>query len=260
MGIVFALRGTASARYSAGGPSGMGFGNTAPVVAADVGALSGSSIQWAASNNAKGMLFAGRANSPNGRAISVLFRFRPGYTTAPAAFQSFWSYVGGSGKWINLEIGHRTTALGGDIISQAKNELATTVLNSPSYGAWAPTAGTWYDVVFTWDGTAAANASSVYIDAVLLGQATPSAALTASWTNLFYTEFNLGTGNLGGVINAGRVDEVVVWDSVIDPASVMLDTGLGSLNGALRTSLVTAAAYDGSLGLGGLIYSGPRSL
>jgi hypothetical protein len=259
MGVVFALRGTATARYSAGGPEGMGFGNTAPTVAADAGALSGSSIQWAANGNPKGMLFAGRANSPNGRVISVLFRFRPAYTTAPAAYHSFWSYVGGCGKWINLEIGHRTAGNGGDITVQAKNESATVILNSPSLGAWAPTSGTWYDIVFTWDGTTTANSCKAYADAVLLGSATATGSLTASWTNLYYTEFNLGTGNLGGAINGGRVDEVVVWDEIIDPTSVQLESGVGSLNGASRTSLVQAAAYDGSVNLNGLIYSGPRA-
>ena len=190
----------------------------------------------------------------------MLIRIAPGYTTAPTVYQGFWSLAAGCGKWINLEIGHRTTALGGDIICQAKNQLAAVVLNSASFGAWAPTAGTWYDVVFTWTGTNASNGASVYVDGTLLGQATATGDLTSDWSNLFYTEFNLGTGNLAGTLNAGKVDEVVIWDEIIDPTSVELESGTGSLNGASRTSLVKAAAYDGGAALGGLIYSGPRPL
>lgn len=241
--LVFSVRGTLTARYSTGGPTGMAFGNTAPVSAADVGALSGNSIQWAASNNAKGVCWQGRSNTPNGRAISVLYRVRPGYTGSPTTQQGSFSIVCGSGKWASIEIAHTTA---GNLIVNVKNELAASVFNSVSFGAWAPVSGTWYDIVFVWDGTTTANAATLYVDAVALSSQTAAAAFTASWNNQYFTEINLGTGNLGSTINAGRVDEFVIWGNVIDPTAVILDSGSGSLNGALRTSLVATAAFDGS--------------
>ncbi len=244
--LVFAVRGSLTARYSNGGPTGMAFGNTAPVAGADAGALSGQSIVWAASGNAKGVSWMGRSNTPNGRAISVLCRFRPGYTTAPAALQGIWSLTTGSGNFCNIELAHRTAGNGGDLVIQAKNELAALCFNTATFGAWAPTSGTWYDIVFTWDGNTTANGASIYVDGVLLGQATAAAAYTASWSNQYFSEINLGTGKLNGIINAGRVDEVVIWSNVIDPTAVTLESGTGALDGAARVSLVAATAFDGS--------------
>lgn len=222
----------------------MALGNTVPVSSSDVGALSGNSITWPANANAKGVSFPGRSNTPNGRAISILFRYKPSYTGAPANATSLISLETGAGRLCGLEFQH--LAASGNLICLARNEVGTTVMNSASFGAWSPTAGTWYDIVFTWDGTASASSASIYIDAVLLGAVTPTGAYTASWTNQYFSEINLGAGQLAGSMNASSVDEVVVWGNVIDPTAVILDAGSGSLNGALRVSLVTAAAFNGS--------------
>lgn len=245
MGIVFAVRGDSlTARYSGGRNTGMAFGNTAPSVASDAGAISGSSIQWQANNNTKFVCWPGRSNTPNGRAITVLVRFRPGYTGTPATSQGIFSLIAGSGKGPLIEMIHNNS---GNVVVTARNETATLCLNAASFGAWSPTSGTWYDIVFRWDGTTTASAAKVDIDAVALGTATATAAFASGWTDQYFSEINIGTTNAGSTINGGRVEEFVIWDTSLSSlTSVGLVSGSGSLNGASRTSLVDVSSFNGS--------------
>lgn len=244
MSIVFGVRGSLTARYSNGGATGLGLGNTAPTAASDAGALSGNSIQFPANNNIKSVTWPGRSNTPNARTISVLVRFRPNYSGTPAANKAIFSLTSGAARTACIEVIHNTS---GNLIVFARNETATTAVNSTSAGAWSPTSGTWYDIVLTWDGTTTANSCKVYVDASLLGSGiTPTAAFSASWTNQYFNEIVLGSGFNNPTNNADRFDEIIIWDTVIDPTAVTLDSGSGSLNGASRVSLVTVSAFDGA--------------
>lgn len=222
----------------------MPFGNSAPSIASDAGAISGNSFQWGANNNQKGYSWPARSSTPNGRAITILVRFRPGYTGSPAANQGIFSVSSAAGKGPLIEIIHNTA---GNIVVTARNEQAVVCLNAQSFGAWSPTSGTWYDLVFRWDGTTTASAAKFDIDASSLGTATASAAFTSSWTNQYFTDISIGFTNAGNTINAGRIDEVVIWDSSLASlSSVGLVSGSGSLNGASRTSLVDVVSFDGA--------------
>ncbi len=243
--IVFALRGTFTARYSNGGPDCQAFGNTIPVTAADAGAISGNSITFAANTNFKAVTCPGRLNTPNNRTMSVLIRFKPAYTTAPATNQGIYSIAAGSGNVAGCDLVHNTA---GNLIVTCKNESAGTSINAASAGAWAPTAGTWYDIVFTWDGNTTANAGKVYVDGTLIGSGiTAASARTTSWNNKYMNAINIGISMNGSISNAGVYDEVIIWDSVIDPTAVVLDAGTEALDGAGRSSPVTATAFDGSI-------------
>jgi hypothetical protein len=241
--IVFDVRGTFTARYSNGGATGLGFGNTAPTSAADGGALSGNSIQFAANNNLKAATWIGELNTPNGRAMSVLVRWKANYTGSPVAGRQIFA-LGGGGGIIRYELGHNTS---GNLIVNVRNETSGLAINSVSAGAWSPTSGTWYDIVMTWDGTTTASSCTVYVDAVSIGTITPALALSSSWTNRYFNFIQVGWGvGINGIVNGERVDEIVIWDGVIDPTSVTLDSGTGSLNGASRVSLVAVSALDGT--------------
>lgn len=247
MGIVFANRGTFTARYSNGGPAGMSFGNTIPTTGADGTALSGNSIVFPANNNFKSVTFAGRRNTPNGRAFSLLLRIKPAYSASPAANQGMFCLTAGSGNVTGVDLIHNTA---GNLIVLVKNESSASSINSVSAGAWSPVSGTWYDVVITWDGTTTASSFKVYVNAVLIGSITPTSAWTASWTNQYLSAINLGISMAGSVVNGATMDECVIWDSVITPSSVTLVSGTGSLNGSARTSLVDVTAFDGSINSG----------
>lgn len=244
MGIVFAVRGDSlDARYSNGGKLGIA-PNGGWTVTSDGGALSGSLLVAASNNNAKGLCWPGRYNTANGRAFSVLVRYKPGYTGTPSASRPmFPNLLAAGGRSGRIETFHAVTT--GQVTAVVVNEAGTAIVNT-TLGAWSPTSTTYYDVVYTFGGTTATNDFKVYVDATLLGQATPSAAYSSSWANTWFSEICMGGGVSALNYNAASIDEIVIWDSVIDPTSVTLNSGTGSLNGASRTSLVSVSALDGS--------------
>lgn len=118
---------------------------------------------------------------------------------------------------------------------------ATLLFNN---AAWAPSTGVWYDVVFVWDGVTTTNGVVVYIDAVALATLSPS----AGWETPFPAgNHNLLTLGIAASQASARwcIEEVNVWDEVIDPTAVALVSGTGALDGAARTSLVAGTAFEG---------------
>ncbi len=234
--IVFAVRGDSQdARYSTGYPKGIATVPSLVTVTADAGALSGSRIDMT-NTGVKNLVWPSNKNSGESRASSFLMRVKAAYTGSPAASRSYFMLgVGRSSVGPYREMWHDSAT--GHILMFSKNESNATVLNS--------TSGTYYDLVFTTDGTAGSNAAKFYIDGSLLGQVTPSAALASSWLSEYFSPIAIGAAQ-DVTSSAFSLDELVIWDSVIDPTSVALVSGNGSLNGASRTSLVNVAAVNGS--------------
>lgn len=241
MAIVFAVRGNSfDARYSTGGKTPFKFNPTQITTAA--AGLSGTVYDFS-STQSKFVSWSGYKNTPNSRVISVLLRCAPLYTGTPAANRALWALTSGhnSASLIIplMEMRHLTS---GNLTMLGKNEAGATTMNSGA--AWSPTSGTYYDLVFTWDGNTTANAVKIYVDATLLSQATAAAAMASGWVNTDWRDITVGsTPNVSvGIMN---VDEFVIWDTVIDPTSVALVGGTGALDGAARTALVDASSFDG---------------
>lgn len=246
MAIVFAVRGTSTdARYSNGSKKGWNF-PSAHTITTDAAALSGSYINLNTAGPNQSISYSGAYNTPNGRAISVLMRIRAAYTGAPSGLRSLFGFgVNHGANGPALLFFHDNTT--GAIKCIGRKEDNNSTFANVSFGNWtAGVTGTYYDLVFTWDGTTTANSGKFYIDGTLLGQLTPSNAMTATQDNLFWTGFSLGTTS-GLALSSFGLDEFVVWDSVIDPTAVDLVGGSGSLNGASRTALVDVAALEGNV-------------
>lgn len=246
MGIVFAVRGNSTtARYSTGGSTGWNF-PSAHTITSDAGALSGSYINLNTAGANNSVVWPGSFNTPNGRAISILLRIRAAYSGAPSGLRGLWSLgtpLGANGAVLLMF--HDNTTGGMKIIGRKEDNNNT--FANVSFGNWTSNvSGTYYDLVFTWDGTASANAGKFYIDNSLLGQLTPSNAMPATQDNKFWTGITLGSSS-GLTLSSMGIDEFVIWDEVINPASVGLVSGTGALNGASRTSLVDVAALDRSV-------------
>ncbi len=237
MAVVLAVRGSLTARYSTGEPK--GFGSTTTVTAsADAGALSGSLVDLTA-NTAKSLQFSGCGNAGESRAFSVLWRIKNNYS-AFANIRVFLQMGNGKGSiGPYLEFWHANAT--GQITLFGNNEVNGRVFNSSTFGVWTPVSGTYYDLFFTWDGTTAANSAKFYVDGTLLGSVTAGAAFNASWMSCYLNPINLGTGSDVAISNY-YLDEFVIWDTQENPASVTLESGTGSLNGASRVSLVAATA------------------
>lgn len=230
------------ARYSGGRKSGTALG-TGVTNAVDAGAIGGRSVQFTTPTNWQEIVWDASANTPNNRTFSLLMRYAPNYSGAPAGRRALWAITSGGGTSAPglLQMYHDLTS--GALVIHSINELGSTAINFGSFGNWTTNvSGTWYDIVVTWDGTTTASAVKCYIDGVSFGSLTAAAALSASWTNLYRRALMVGLTPTA-TASSGKLNELVIWDSVIDPtANVDLESGVGLLNGASRTSLVSDVA------------------
>lgn len=76
--------------------------------------------------------------------------------------------------------------------------------------------GAWHHVVWTYDGTAGANGSKLYIDGVLDTQLTASSTGIRNYTGA-NSDISIGStsGPLGGWFNKGRINRTNIWDGVV---------------------------------------------
>lgn len=245
MGIVFAVRGDSlTARYSGGYNTGTKIIPSVVSVASDSGALSGSLINLTDTTANKGVWYSGKGNTGETQARSILLRMKANYTGTPSTGRALYqlgSSYGANGP--NIMFWHASSS--GQMTVFLRNYSNSICLSSVTFGSWSPTSGTYYDIVFTCTGTTASNGAKVYIDGTLLGQATLASALDTPWLSEYFGAIYLGTTN-SVPTSAYYLDEFVIWDEVIDPTSVTLVSGSGSLNGASRTSLVSASSFNGS--------------
>ncbi len=168
-------------------------------------------------------------------------RLKPGYTGTPAQNRPVLPYLFINGGRLGaIEFIHNTS---GNIVGTIRNEAGTVVVNAVSFGAWSPTATTWYDMFMSWNYSTGAGAVKFDIDATNLGTATATAAMAAST----WSEICLSGGITATNFNAASIDGIHIWNTVEASNAITLDTGSGSLNGASRTSQITAASFDGSL-------------
>lgn len=238
MALIFAARGDSlDARYAGGEKTGIQMGASFAVTA-DATAISGSAYVAAANNTPKTIIWQGPGNTPTGTAISLHQRFKTGYAGSPTASRPVLPYLLiNGGRFGRLEISHNSA---GNIAALLANEAGTTIVNT-TFGLWAPVATTWYDIVLTWDYSNTANLK-LYIDGVLLGTITPTAAMSA----VLWNEICLSGGIIAVNYNGASIDGIHIWDEVINPTSVTLDSGTGSLNGASRTSQIAATSFEGN--------------
>lgn len=250
MAIIHALRSdsaTFDARFSYGGKTpGFVLQNSAvntPLYEADASAIGGNRINMDRSAAiARALTFnAARIKTVStSRAISILLRVKLG---ANGTALGMWGRDSmGSLNWGSNRLQLHVNSSNQWLVT-ALNEFGQNCLSGVNFGTQNVGTSDYVDVVFTWTGDTTANGAKVYINGSLLGQATATAALasTFDWSvcqSLW----------IGGVASANNtryyVNEFVVWDSVIDPTSVALTSGTGSLNGVSRTAFVDVAAFD----------------
>jgi len=113
-------------------------------------------------------------------------------------------------------------------------------------GSWssagAPPTGAWCDVVFTWTGGTGSNAFKLWVNGTNVDSNTVVNSRTAPCAQDTITVGGVTSSVFGANFS---FEELVVWNEVIDPTSVALVSGTGSLNGSSRTSLVSVSAFSG---------------
>ena len=243
MAITFALRGDQlDARYAPAGAAASALGGTPAVVNSTVAGINGStSIDMNGGASAvRPLAYIGRSNLPANAPMSVLLRV---YMTDVATSRGLFEFG----------LGGRQPAFGLIIYLHSSNQMRSIVIDESTTSSTNTsttsllTVNTWHDIVWTWDGTTDANSLKFYLDATLDSQTQP----TVAWPDLsdydaLRNQILIGSQNDALDESAMYVDEVVVWDEIIDPTSGGLN-----LNGASRSSYVTVSVQDGTPSGGG---------
>lgn len=233
MGIVFALRGTSkNALYTGGFKTPAEYG-TNSVDAGDIDHV----INLDQSSFAQHALhYDGRLALPTTQQWSILARVATGSTTD--SNQIF--YAGGGCQFYGQQA--RFSGSGTIVFTHMGSDGNTNTTQTYSF---AYAAGTYYDLVWTNDLSITTNALNLWKDGVKVSTTTNSATRAA-------IPYQYGLQLLIGSQNAAaqnstrlKVSEFVIWDSIIDPTSVALTGGTGSLNGAPRTQYVNASSLEG---------------
>lgn len=249
MAVTFAVRGDSlDARFSSAGKSPGLLGTNGPAeVNTDKAGINGStSIDMeGAFLTSRTVVYNGMENTPSGLDRSMLIRVN---------FASMSSDMG----LANLGIMYRNTANYIGMHATSAGEVSFTVANvngqadTGTTASAALTTSTWYDILITWTGTTAANGLEIFINTTSRLQDTTTRALPSPFTTsdrLSVNNILIGTDSV--FVNAHySVDELVIWDEIIDPTSVALTSGTGSLS-TTRTAYVDVAEFDGLEATGG---------
>lgn len=238
MAITFAVRGDSlNARYSNAGKTPGNFNSEVAVVSSGAG-FDQNYLNFSANGNNKGLYYPGRTNLPSGRACSILIRCT---LEDLGSFMGLWDFGGPHA----LEVGRfslvksNSTTLNTNMFGETGSALINNVTKT-----WSPTISTIYDIVMVTPGDTTSNGTILYIDGVSIGTFTPGGSWPATRNRDLLSHICLGQTNAVSYSRI-KVYEFVIWDSVIDPTSVALTSGTGSLNGASRTAFVDVASFDG---------------
>ncbi len=126
-----------------------------------------------------------------------------------------------------------------------KTQAAATIANNLVVYSTDPATGVWIDLCFTSTGDTTSNGLKLWIDGSNVGSAT----LTGNATSPKDAQLAdyLSIGAISGITSTRmKIEEFGIWPYVIDPTSMDLESGTGSLSGATRTSLLSVVPFSGS--------------
>lgn len=243
MGLRFILRGTSlDAWFSYNGKTAAPFGNVVddPAVTANAnaGVFGGYVINMIPSSVTKGLIFPGRTNvcaASNNGTFSVLARIVPSTTANP--------FVGAG----VIEAGCSRNPYGFayrcgiSAAGKAYIQLADLAGNLTTYtGATTiqSTVNVPFDIMFTWNGTAAAGAIKISKDGVEIESLTSTNTCSGRITNAMA---NIITGTISAGANTTKysLNELIVWDTVV------------AHEYSVRTDFWSQNTYDGLVEVGG---------
>lgn len=247
MAATFGLRGDSfTPRLNGtGGPSYGLAGNTLPTVSANAGAIDGTVLDLANAGTAtlQNVAYNGVGNWPSTRTVSV--NISVSFPSLTGTALSLYS-CGAPDNYSSFEVYINST----NIIVRMANELGQVGINSVAVAHGGLSNDTFYDITVTYTGDNSANGCEVFLDETSLGTITS----TRSWDNPrdeVYRYMGLGFGDVANLAYM-EVQEFTIWDSVIVPSAVALETGTG-LDGASRVDYVDIPVSDGAASSSGPI-------
>lgn len=249
MGITFAVRGDSlTPRYNAGSPSYGLSGTSNPASIADAGAIGGNTLDLGGAGTLTGhrIHYLGYDNVPSTQGFTCLMRFCLYDNTQACALWSFASNGrAGNYGFAGFECKYDAT----NITVSMGDENSLSGISAATFAHGGLSNATYYDLVVQFTGDTTTDGCEVFLDGSSLGTVTS----TRSWSDpraKIYQGLGLGYIN-NGANTYIKVNEFIFWENAtLDPTSVTLTSGSGSLNGASRTAFVDVSAFDGSASSG----------
>jgi len=239
MSVTLAVRGDSlSARFAGGykeaGVLDPGRVGGIPTVTADATAIGGQAIVMEG-NTRGGLSYSARDNFTKTGDFSVLVRIK--FSSATAT-QQIWRYGRPSASFSQPLFETNFKQGSGGFQTYQYNDRALLGIGGTYIADDSIVTGTWYDLSFTYNNST--GAYTIYQDAVSLGSTTNTRLFFSPGEMDHLGELVFGHGNFVDGAHY-RINEAIFWDSVIDPTSVTLTSGSGSLNGSSRTAFVDVA-------------------
>lgn len=242
MSINFALRGDSlDARFSRNGKeAGRNGNNQLAEVTTDKPGINGTtSLDLAGSTFTQhGLIFPGNKNvTDTSRDFSVLVRCQfPAFVAVGNVF-----CLGCDGEISPLSVFDVSFDASGNLTAYMYDDITSRGINNAGF-ATGMSVNVWYDLFFTWVNST--KVFSVFKDQTVVSTTTASTNLSANWSSPLMGTIKLGVGWQTSNTEM-YVDEMVIWDEIIDPTSVVLTNETDGLDGVLRTGYVDVEEFDG---------------
>lgn len=212
-------------------------GANVPTIDADASAISGS--KWTCSVAAslfKGVVVMGGENLTSTNKWSILMRLKPNFSNLPPAAAGLFGGSKMSTDTLYWGLGWLNLQTNGTIAGRLYNDVGGQILNKPSgmtgvYSGFTTT--NWYDFVFTFDGDTSTANFNIYLDGTLKDTEDCTAYNNRDVKDTMFINFCTNNNGWGKF----DVDEIVIWDEVIDPSAL-------SLTGNSRTAHVSVTAFN----------------
>lgn len=208
-------------------------------IVSDAGALGGNAIRIGNGTNQSAVKWPGFDNLPDGGPISILIRFKNQYSGNPSGNRSIFYF----GAYPNIFV-QLYQLSSGTLAAIFTNDSVVFTLNGTGLSATPGFSNSDYsDLVMTYTGDNSFAGLKFFINGAQVYQANT----TNSWGGYdqnSIASFGVGGGGVQSVqIPHLDLNELVIWDEVIDPTAVDLTTGSGALSGSSRTAFVDVAAF-----------------
>lgn len=233
MAITYHARGDSFTPRVYGGLPDFGLKSNNEQISVDATSLTGSVWDFDVGTVSNvGVHYSGIGNWPNTQAVSILTRVKFGSLSGTLGLWNCSSDTRRNAGQLSLYIQNA------DFKVYMRDDGGSLGINNVTIAGHGMSTGVWYDILVTYTGDNTTNGFNVYVDNSLIGSITSG----RSWDSprrKVYTGMTFGQSE--NVNNCQMViDEVAIWNEIINPASVTLESGSGALNGASRASLVAS--------------------
>lgn len=194
------------------------------------------------------IFFNGGSNVPTSKGLSVLMRVS--FPDPASDVQGLYELNYGTNETYHTHLAYARLGTNQLRCTSFNDAFQTRYVNTT--GVFAPSADTYSDLLFADNGGNSAGDFEVFLNNSLITSTNPAQEYPATRRTELDRFIMLGMTSVGLTSCKFFLNEFVIFEGKINPASVLLetigdpgDTVLGALNGAARTKWVAAVPFDG---------------